>query len=442
MQNISGINATGVNSTAQHEAGLALLPIVLTYGSPAAVSATGLALMLYFVGWSVSRVESVLARSSHISNKSYARFVPFFMVLIRLACLVPLGLLVMLGYSIYNEPNEASLGVCVLMVGPSLLLLAWSMLRARHMRWSRTDPAVIIAAVLGLLGLLAAQFLLALDASTPFFSFSCVFLGLSALPVILIGALNLPVGAPPLLLLEAFSLSPAASADVAAAPTAAQASTTDGAPPPSIRKPLWMAMAFTTYALITGAYAGVGFLRRDVAPYAAAAAAACVLLFDCLALVLRRRGAVPSAAALAALCGGQRLVIVAFGPDYIDEGEAVVFLLYSCVLVHVIVRSRWVPAPADSLDLWLRELDLHDAKAAAGAAANAPCGGLVAKLTATVYARAREATLAGMIAVHLVLLLLLLELLPPGMHLPHSSPHLPGSADISKYLRPNRASPS
>ena len=50
------------------------------------------------------------------------------------------------------------------------------------------------------------------------------------------------------------------------------------------------------------AYAGVGAVRRDVAPYAAAAAAACVLVFDGLAFALCFQGAIRGPLALVLLC--------------------------------------------------------------------------------------------------------------------------------------------
>ena len=67
-----------------------IFPTVLAYGAPAVITATFLAIALHLVGWSVSRIECVLASSSRISDKSYVRFVPLVMLLIRVAVLVPL----------------------------------------------------------------------------------------------------------------------------------------------------------------------------------------------------------------------------------------------------------------------------------------------------------------------------------------------------------------
>ena len=73
------------------------------------------------------------AFGTHVAD---ARLVPAAMLFIRLACLSPVALLAMLGWELYQDANAA------------------------------------LAVAIGLLGLLAAQVLLALQASTEFFSFS------------------------------------------------------------------------------------------------------------------------------------------------------------------------------------------------------------------------------------------------------------------------------
>lgn len=129
--------------------------IFLMWGLPAALTTVLLSLALSRIGWNIDRAESLLAESN-VSDKFYARFVPLAMLLLRIMTVVPLGFLAMLGIDLHRQPEYSTLGICLLIVGPSLLLLTWALLRARHMRWGG-GLNVKVATVIGLFGLLTAQ---------------------------------------------------------------------------------------------------------------------------------------------------------------------------------------------------------------------------------------------------------------------------------------------
>jgi hypothetical protein len=129
--------------------------IFLMWGLPAALTTVLLSLALSRIGWNIDRAESLLAESN-VSDKFYARFVPLAMLLLRIMTVVPLGFLAMLGIDLHRQPEYSTLGICLLIVGPSLLLLTWALLRARHMRWGG-GLNVKVATAIGLLGLLTAQ---------------------------------------------------------------------------------------------------------------------------------------------------------------------------------------------------------------------------------------------------------------------------------------------
>ena len=107
------------------DGGMSLLSIFATWGVPFALSLAAATYSLSRMGWSPMRLDGLLATSS-MSNLQYARAAPAAVLLYRLLCLLPLVFLVMLGTDLVRqEPNRTSLGVCVLLVGPSLLLLGW-----------------------------------------------------------------------------------------------------------------------------------------------------------------------------------------------------------------------------------------------------------------------------------------------------------------------------
>ena len=296
---------------------------------------------------------------------------------------------------------------------------------------------------------LGGQLLFALQRSTTFFSFSCAFLGLSAVPVLIVGSLNLEPMSHPMLSLP--SLAANVGLSVSSKHLVTGTMSFGEGPRPAITLAKWLGGAGAVYALIMGAYAGLGFALpktlpreqqlvaaqpesssgdvlvdaaglgepiRAVPPYAAAVAAACISLFDVLALALRRRGAISAAASLALLCGAQRLIIIGYGPDYIDEGEAFVFLMHACVLVHRLVHTRWVPAPSDALDRWLSEL-------ADNASHTEPPPVGMGVILAGVRKYAMEAQLAALCALHLGLVLSFLLLLPSDI--------LPSSVLLPRY---------
>lgn len=423
------------------------LNIFLIWGLPAALTIVLLGLALSRVGWDIGRTESLLAESK-LSDKSYARLVPLAMLLLRILMAAPPAFFILLGTSLYQRPGHSTLGICILIVGPSIMLLVWALLRARYMCWNG-GLNVKVATTIGLLGLLMAQLLFAVQRTTTFFSFSCAFLGLSAVPVIVVGSLNLEAMSDPMLSLR--SLAENVGLSVSSKDLVTRKLRYGEGPQPAITLAKWLGGAGAAYAIIMGAYAGIGFALPKalpgaqqifasqpdsspgddlltgfngtgsvngtasggegepisaVPPYAAAVAAACIILFDALALALRHRGAISTAASLALLCGGQRLIITGYGHDYIDEGEAFVFLLHTCVLVHRLVLTRWVPAPRDAFDRWLSELSADKASVAE------PEVGM-GVILAGVRKHATEVQLALLLILHLGLVLSFLLLLPP-----------------------------
>ena len=334
------------------DGGMSLLSIFATWGVPFALSLAAATYSLSRMGWSPMRLDVLLATSS-MSNLQYARAAPAAVLLYRLLCLLPLVFLVMLGTDLVRqEPNRTSLGVCVLLVGPSLLLLGWAGLRAASCRWHVPKP-LLAAAIVGGVGLLAAQLALAFVASTTFFSFSWIFLGLSAVPIALVAEIGFDANAPPLLSLRAAmhgkkiqdslrqSLPTSQPiADASATGLSGKASAVhspDGHLARADERPVLqlensgvgrslrrrlLIVAGASYLVIIIAYAGAGVASRDVAQYAAAATAACVVVFDGLAFALRLQGAVSSAPTLLLLCVAQRAILCFYGASYIDEGEA------------------------------------------------------------------------------------------------------------------------
>ena len=337
------------------DGGMSLLSIFATWGVPFALSLAAATYSLSRMGWSPMRLDGLLATSS-MSNLQYARAAPAAVLLYRLLCLLPLVFLVMLGTDLVRqEPNRTSLGVCVLLVGPSLLLLGWAGLRAASCRWHVPKP-LLAAAIVGGVGLLAAQLALAFVASTTFFSFSWIFLGLSAVPIALVAEIGFDANAPPLLSLRAAMHGRAANqnqnslrqslptsqpiADASATGLSGKASAVhspDGHSARADERPVLqlensgvgrslrrrlLVVAGASYLVIIIAYAGAGVASRDVAQYAAAATAACVVVFDGLAFALRLQGAVSSAPTLLLLCVAQRAILCFYGASYIDEGEA------------------------------------------------------------------------------------------------------------------------
>lgn len=334
---------------------MSLLSIFATWGVPFALSLAATTYSLSCMGWSPMRLDGLLATSS-LNDLQYARAAPAAVLLYRLVCLSPLVFLVMLGTDLVNrEPNATSLGVCVLLVGPSLLLLGWAGLRAASCRWHVSKP-LLAAAVVGGTGLLAAQLALALVASTTFFSFSSIFLGLSAVPIALVAEIGFDANEPPLLSLRAAMHDRAATqkkrllgqslptsqpvADASATSPSGEAAAEDSPDGQSARddeRPVLqlenagvgrslrrrlLIVAGASYLVIITAYAGAGVASRDVAPYAAAATAACVVVFDALAFALRLQGTVSTAPSLLLLCAVQRTILCFYGASYIDEGEA------------------------------------------------------------------------------------------------------------------------
>jgi len=323
------------------DGGMSLLSIFATWGVPFALSLAAATYSLSRMGWSPMRLDGLLATSS-MSNLQYARAAPAAVLLYRLLCLLPLVFLVMLGTDLVRqEPNRTSLGVCVLLVGPSLLLLGWAGLRAASCRWHVPKP-LLAAAIVGGVGLLAAQLALAFVASTTFFSFSWIFLGLSAVPIALVAEIGFDANAPPLLSLRAAMHGTGRwpIADASATGLSGKASAVhspDGHLARADERPVlqWensgagrslrrrlLVVAGASYLVIIIAYAGAGVASRDVAQYAAAATAACVVVFDGLAFALRLQGAVSSAPTLLLLCVAQRAILCFYGASYIDEGEA------------------------------------------------------------------------------------------------------------------------
>ena len=323
------------------DGGMSLLSIFATWGVPFALSLAAATYSLSRMGWSPMRLDGLLATSS-MSNLQYARAAPAAVLLYRLLCLLPLVFLVMLGTDLVRqEPNRTSLGVCVLLVGPSLLLLGWAGLRAASCRWHVPKP-LLAAAIVGGVGLLAAQLALAFVASTTFFSFSWIFLGLSAVPIALVAEIGFDANAPPLLSLRAAMHGTGRwpIADASATGLSGKASAVhspDGHLARADERPVlqWensgagrslrrrlLIVAGASYLVIIIAYAGAGVASRDVAQYAAAATAACVVVFDGLAFALRLQGAVSSAPTLLLLCVAQRAILCFYGASYIDEGEA------------------------------------------------------------------------------------------------------------------------
>ena len=334
------------------DGGMSLLSIFATWGVPFALSLAAATYSLSRMGWSPMRLDGLLATSS-MSNLQYARAAPAAVLLYWLLCLLPLVFLVMLGTDLVRqEPNRTSLGVCVLLVGPSLLLLGWAGLRAASCRWHVPKP-LLAAAIVGGVGLLAAQLALAFVASTTFFSFSWIFLGLSAVPIALVAEIGFDANAPPLLSLRAAmhgkkiqdslrqSLPTSQPiADASATGLSGKASAVhspDGHLARADERPVLqlensgvghslrrrlLIVAGASYLVIIIAYAGAGVASRDVAQYAAAATAACVVVFDGLAFALRLQGAVSSAPTLLLLCVAQRAILCFYGASYIDEGEA------------------------------------------------------------------------------------------------------------------------
>ena len=390
-----------------------MMPIVVSWAVPLSLTLSVVTLALSRTGFSPQRFEALLAKSS-LSELHYARAALAVVALYRLMCLSPLVFLAALGADIIRKvEGGGQLGTCILLVGPSLLLLLWAGLRAKCCAWHLSWWPVA-AAMTGAMGLLAAQLTFAIAPSTPFLSFSAVFLGLSALPVALMGELGIGPEAVPLLSLGAvagFGVPPA----VEARNTEIRLPGSAAAAPPIHRQRVAL-MAGAAYITITAAYALVGILRRDVAPYAAAAAAACVLVFDALAIVLHLQGAIRGGAPLLLLCATQRLVFVAFGPDYIDEGEAVVFMLVGVSATHRLIRSRWVKPPTTALDRYLADL-ICSGEATVKTHANANFAAATETLRGL---RARlapfslELFTAAVCLTHLLLLLLLVLLLPSG----------------------------
>ena len=359
----------------------ALLPIFLTWGLPFGVSLAAVSYSLSCTGWSTLRLEAILA-TSKLSDVRYTQIAPAAVFVYRITCLSPLTFLVLLGVDIMRKfQGSTTLGACILLVGPSLLLLGWAALRSRFCKW-HVSWWVLVAATVGAAGLLAAQLAFAIVPSTPFLSFSAVFLGLSAMPIVFISELGIEPGRAPLLL----SLRAVSDKEAALVPIDWQRLVSTG---------------FAAYMIITAAYVGVGAMRQDVAPYAAGAAAACVLVFDVLALALHFQGAIRGARGLVLLCSIQRLVFVAFGPNYIDEGEAVVFLLVGFFATHRLIRRRWVRPPASPLDKYLTELVSADAPTSHE-------GTLLTRLLPFTL----ELFTAAVCVAHLGLLLVLVYLLP------------------------------
>ena len=332
---------------------MSLLSIFATWGVPFALSLAAATYSLSRMGWSPMRLDGLLATSS-MSHLQYARAAPAAVLLYRLLCLLPLVFLVMLGTDLVRqEPNRTSLGVCVLLVGPSLLLLGWAGLRAASCRWHVPKP-LLAAAIVGGVGLLAAQLALAFVSSTTFFSFSWIFLGLSAVPIALVAEIGFDANAPPLLSLRAAMHGRAANQNQdslrqslpTSQPIADASATGLSGKASAVHSPdghLARARMARTAVGETGVgrslrrrlliVAGASYLviiivsrrrRREPrrAQYAAAATAACVVVFDGLAFALRLQGAVSSAPTLLLLCVAQRAILCFYGASYIDEGEA------------------------------------------------------------------------------------------------------------------------
>lgn len=386
----------------------ALLPIVLAYGVPFVVALTVVTFTLSSNGWSPSRLEATLAKSE-LSDSQYAWIAPTAVLLYHLLCSLPLVSLALMGVAIITS-RSYMIGTCILLVGPSLLLLSWAAMRAKFCEW-RISWGPIVAASTGAAGLLAAQLAFATVASTPFLSFSAVFLGLSAIPIALAGELSVYPGQPPLLSLRAIAA--LGSSKVADFGKMGEVSPISGNSPAAVHpidQRRLLQIAGATYLTIMAAYAGVGAIRQDVAPYAAAAAAACVLVFDALAFALYLQGAVRGKSALIILCAVQRLIFVAFGPMYIDEGEAVVFLLTGLFATHRLIRWRWVRPPTTALDRYVAEL-CNDKDATADVVDTAHRRSRDLELFTATFAL--ELFTAAVCVAHLLLLLLLVLLLPP-----------------------------
>ena len=280
-----------------------LLPIVITWALPFAVTLSVVSFSLSLTGWSPLRLEAILAKKESISDSQYQQIAPVAVLSYRLACLSPMAFLALLGWDIMANVNSAVLlGGCILLVGPSLLLLGWAALRARFCRWHLSWPLIGAAAV-GAACLLAAQLIFALVTSTPFFSFSIVFLGLSAVPIAFAGEVGFDHAQPPLLSLRAAAK---LGGGITRGATDTQGAAAPGDPTADaarqINRRAWLQLAAASYLLVMVAYAGVGAVRRDVAPYAAAAAAACVLVFDVLAFALCFQGAIREPLTLLLLC--------------------------------------------------------------------------------------------------------------------------------------------
>ena len=224
----------------------ALLPIFLTWGLPFGVSLAAVSYSLSCTGWSTLRLEAILA-TSKLSDVRYTQIAPAAVFVYRITCLSPLTFLVLLGVDIIRKfQGSTTLGACILLVGPSLLLLGWAWLRSRFCKW-HVSWWVLVAATVGAAGLLAAQLAFAIVPSTPFLSFSAVFLGLSAMPIVFISELGIEPGRAPLLL----SLRAVSDKEAALVPTDWQR---------------WVSTGFAAYMIITAAYVGVGAMRQDVAP--------------------------------------------------------------------------------------------------------------------------------------------------------------------------------
>ena len=107
LLNTTNISATldseeaGSGSGESGSGDVELLTITLPYLIPMIFCIVLVCIALGRVGWSPGNLEGLLAHSSRIGDKAYARGVPLAMFCFRLFCLVPLLLLALLGIAIY-----------------------------------------------------------------------------------------------------------------------------------------------------------------------------------------------------------------------------------------------------------------------------------------------------------------------------------------------------
>ena len=227
------------------------------------------------VGWSIGRLE-VWWASRGVSDQLYAQHRRLAMVVLRMLCILPPALSLLLGVAA-TVFMGSDFGLAGLTLLPALTLGGWAASRARHIRWQLT-PRVRIGGCSALVLLLGGQLAIALSPTADYLIRATVLLALSMMPL---SAASLLLASGPLLgLSQVIEALGGANVSIDERESGKRQPPTPMAPLPPL------GVCAVTYAMIVATFVAAGCLGAvsELESRSVVAVGIAIVIFDGLAL--------------------------------------------------------------------------------------------------------------------------------------------------------------